>query len=72
MANANTFAGIKCGPSSLRNKVDTAQYIAFDKGFYGDDHKYQPGSKNFQAYELGQQERDLVEKYADEMLKEMS
>jgi hypothetical protein len=72
MTTERTFAGIKCGPASLRGQVDSAQYVAFDKGFYGEGHKYQPGPKNFQAYELGQQERDVVEAYADEVVKEMS
>ena len=68
MNGNNTFAGLKCGPSSLRSKVATAQYVAFDKGFYGEEHKYQNGSLNYQAYELGQEERRFVEEYSDELI----
>ncbi len=68
MEMPHVFAGLKCGPQSKRSQVDSAQYEAFDRGFFGEEHRYQVGSKNYQAYALGQEERKLVEEYSDELI----
>lgn len=67
---ASTSNGIKHGPTLQRSTLDSAQYDAYDHGFYGESVKYQKDSRNYRAYLLGQQDRDLVEIYADECLKD--
>ena len=55
---------------SHRGDLATAQHDAYDKGFFGEESSYQKGSRNYKAYLLGQDDRQMVEEYADLIVKE--